>query len=137
MPDILLEDGTGDVLLEPGDGFILLEAFVANSSLLGNGIRYFGSGGNANDVLFATGDLPYDSFLLMSTAGAVQVYGSLDGINFSSAPISLQDMGAVTTAPVIVTAAGRIYGFRGRFLAIEVTQNGALASAASMIAWKR
>lgn len=102
---------------------------VAPANNMGNAMRYAGGVGvNANDVFVQTGDVSgYDSFLLQSTAGAMQVLVSLDGTNYSTAPLSLTDMGATTTNPVIVTAANRTYRFRGTFAKIQVTQNGATA----------
>lgn len=77
-----------------------------------------------------TGDISeYDSFMLMSTAGAMDVVGTLDGTNYCTAPISLIDMGAADATPVLVTAANRIYGFRGKYLGLKVRQSGATAVA--------
>jgi hypothetical protein len=69
----------------------------------------------------------YDTCELMSTAGAMDVVVSLDGTNFTTAALSLADLGAITSDPVVVTAANRLYGFRGKFAAIQVRQNGATA----------
>ena len=93
----------------------------------GNALFYTGGvGTNANDVVIQSGDVSsYDTFMLQSTAGAMQVLVSLDGINYSTAPLSLQDMGATSATPVLLTAANRTYGFRGKFAKIQVTQNGA------------
>ncbi len=100
----------------------------------GQAYSFTGTGTNANDVLVATDDvLQFDSFLLMSTAGAVQVLVSIDGTNYSTAPLSLTDMGAIDNNPVLVTVANRIYGFRGKFRFIKVTQNGATGSAATLM----
>lgn len=97
---------------------------------MANALRYIGGVGvNANDVVVQTGDvLGYDTFMVMSTAGAVQVLVSLDGTNYATAPLSMTDLGATVSTPVIVTAANRIYGFRGTFSKIQVTQNGATAA---------
>ena len=89
-----------------------------------------GSGASDNDlVIHATDVSEFDTFLLQSTAGAMDVTVSLDGTNFSTAPLSLADLGATSTDPVIVTAANRTYGFRGTYRAIKVSQNGATAVA--------
>lgn len=96
---------------------------------------YTGTGANANDVLITTANVQqHEQFTLMSTAGAVQVLASVDGINFATAPLALEDGGstAVTTY-VLLTAANRIYKFYGKFTRIRVTQNGATASAASLL----
>lgn len=87
-----------------------------------------GSGVNDNDVVITLNRAdPFDTFLLMSTAGAMDVFVSLDGTNYSTAALSLTDMGATTSSPVVVTAANRVYGFRGLFRAVRVLQNGATA----------
>src|ERR1044071_7369049 len=92
---------------------------------LGNVERYTNTTTDDDEVLFATGDVSrHNVFMLMSTTGAVDVLVSLDGTNFSTAPLSLVDQGATDAAPVIVTAAGRVYGFRGKFRKIKVLQNG-------------
>lgn len=89
--------------------------------------RATGSGTNNDDIVIALNDvLNYDTFMLMSTAGLMDVFVSLDGTNYAG-PISLADFGAVTSDPVIVTAANRMYGFRGKFQKIRVMQNGAAA----------
>ncbi len=78
-----------------------------------------------NDVVCQTGSIiHYNTFLLMSTAGAMDVTVTLDGTNYSTAPLSLTDLGAGSAAPVIVTVANRVYGFRGYFMAIRVLENG-------------
>ena len=94
---------------------------------------FTGTGVNANDVLFTTPNVEqHEMFTLMSTAGAVQVLASVDGVNFATAPLALEDAGSTTNSTyVLVTAAGRIYKFWGKFTLLRVTQNGATASAAS------
>jgi len=100
-------------------------------------VRYSGTGANDNDVLFTTGDMSrYDACTIMSTDGAVDVFVSIDGTNYATAALSLQDMGATSTDPVLVTAADRVYGFVVKAKNIRVLQNGATAASASMICWK-
>jgi hypothetical protein len=100
-------------------------------------VRYSGTGANDNDVLFTTADLSrYDACTIMSTDGAVDVFVSIDGTNYATAALSLQDMGATSTDPVLVTAADRVYGFVVKAKNIRVLQNGATAASASMICWK-
>src|SRR6185369_12155510 len=98
-------------------------------------VAFTGTGTNANDVLFTTPSVEQHSlFTLMSTAGAVQVLVSLDGTNFSTAPLSMVDAGSTSfTTAVIVTAAARVYQFEGKIRVIRVTQNGATASAATLL----
>lgn len=95
----------------------------------GTVLRYEeGEGTNDNDVVIQTGDVSaWDSFLLLSTAGAMDVLVSLDGTNYSTVALRLEDMGVAGSTPVLVTAAGQVYGFRGKFAAIRVLQNGATA----------
>ena len=99
----------------------------ATQSILGNWMRYSGGlGENDNDVVVQTSNVAmYDTFLLMSTAGAMDVVVSLDGTNYCTAPLSLADLGATALDPVVVTVANRVYGFRGCFDLIRVLQNGA------------
>lgn len=88
-----------------------------------------GTGTNDNDVVINFTNIPddVDTFHLMSTAGAMDVFVSLDGTNFATAAHSLSDLGAITSDPVVVTAANRCYGFRGKFAAVKVLQNGVTA----------
>jgi hypothetical protein len=103
----------------------------------GTHVRYFGTGTSDNDVLFTTGDMGrYDACTIMSTDGAVDVFISLDGTNYATSALSLQDMGATSTDPVLVTAADRVYGFVVKARRIRVLQNGATAASASMLCWK-
>lgn len=108
------------------------------------GTQSVGNSGNAqiftntstddNEVAIQTNDvLQFDTFMLMSVTGVVDVFPSLDGTNYATAPISLQDMGASTSDPVLVTVAGRIYGFRGKFSKLRVLQNGATDVAVSLL----
>jgi hypothetical protein len=61
------------------------------------------------------------------------VFVSLDGTNYSTAGLSLADLGSTSTDPVIVTAANRTYGFRGVYRLIRVLQNGASAVTAASL----
>ena len=103
---------------------------------VGTHVRYSGTGANDNDLLFTTGDISaLDACVLMSTTGTVDVEVSLDGTNFSTAALSLQDFGATDNSPVLVTVALRVYGFVGKYRKIRLRQNGATAAAASMNCW--
>jgi hypothetical protein len=87
-----------------------------------------GTGANDNDVIVQTNDVTsFNTFHLMSTAGALDVFPSLDGTNYATAALSLTDLGATVSDPVIVTVANRVYRFRGAFRKIQVMQNGATA----------
>lgn len=106
---------------------------------MGNALRYrAATGTNDNDVVIQTGDTTaYDEFELQSTAGAMDVFVSLDGTNYSTAPMSLTDLGATTTDPVLLTAANRTYMFFGTYAAIRVLQNGATGVAGATLMCKR
>ncbi|MHB8816142.1 MAG: hypothetical protein ACYDAE_23160 [Steroidobacteraceae bacterium] len=99
---------------------------VTKPDIVGSMERFSGGTGvNDGDVVIDTTDVArHDMFLLMSTAGAMQVFPSLDGTNYATSPLSLIDMGATTTAPVTITAAGRMYGFFGTFARVRVAQSG-------------
>lgn len=106
---------------------------------IGNALRYTaGVGVNDNDVVIQTGDVSqYREFQLMSTAGAMDVFVSLDGTNYTTAALSLVDWGATTTSPVVVTAANRLYAFYGAFNFVRVLQNGATGVANACLVCKR
>lgn len=88
------------------------------------------SSSSDNELVFTTSDVSqYRSFVLMSTAGAMDVEVTLDDSNWTTAPLSLIDFGATTTDPVIVTVANRLYGFAGQFLKVRCRQNGVTAVA--------
>jgi hypothetical protein len=91
--------------------------------------KRIGTGTNDNDVVIEFTNISglTNTFMLMSTAGAMDVLVSLDGTNWSTVALSLTDLGATTSDPVNVTAANRIYAFRGLFQGIRVLQNGATA----------
>lgn len=97
--------------------------------------HYSGTGTNDNDLLFTTRNVEqHDTFQVMSTAGAVDVEATLDGTNWTTAPIALEDQGATTsTTYVLVTAANRMYRFRGKFTAVRVRQNGVTGATAHLL----
>ena len=101
--------------------------------------RYIGGAGeDDNDAPIVASDLlQFDTFMLMSTAGVMDVFVSLDGTNFTTAALSLADLGAVDLTPVLVTSAGRLYGFRGALAAIRVDQNGVTAVADACLTCSR
>jgi hypothetical protein len=105
---------------------------------LGNdSLEYTGSSTADNDIVIQTQDVTkYDAFMLQTVTGAVDVFASLDGINYATAPLSLQDFGAAVSDPVLLTAAGRTYGFRGKFKRLRVLQNGATAVAVTLLCGK-
>jgi hypothetical protein len=104
---------------------------------LSNHIRFAGACTEDNEELIVTNDVSgFDACVVMSTTGAIDVFVSLDGTNYSTAPLSLQDFGATDTSPVLVTAALRVYGFVGKFVRIKIIENGATDAAASLNCWK-
>jgi hypothetical protein len=79
-----------------------------------------------DDVLITTPDLSrFDTFHIHATAGSVDVFGSLDGTNFTTSALSLTDQSATTSDPVVVAAAGKMYGLVGCYAKLRVMQNGA------------
>lgn len=94
-----------------------------------------GTGTNDNDIVISFVDVvdSANTFFLSSTAGAMDVFTSLDGTNYNTAAQSLIDMGATTQDPVLVTVANRSYAFRGLFKGIRVLQNGATAVTAAVL----
>ena len=100
---------------------------LATAKYYGNVLVFSeGDSDDADDVVVQTGSIiQYNTFMLMSTTGALQVLVTLDGTNYATAPYSLSDLGAASVTPVLLSAANRVYGFRGYFAKIRVTQNGA------------
>ena len=76
-----------------------------------------------NAVIVETGDVSHlDTFTMMCSAGAFDVYVTLDGTNWTTASLSLSDLGATSTDPVIVGSANRLFGFAGVFRGVRVLQ---------------
>jgi hypothetical protein len=112
---------------------LTVSAYAAEESYANFGTRYYGSASANDALLFTSGDIMrFDGCMLMSTDGAVDVEGSLDGTNFSAA-LSLQDVGATSSDPVLVTAADRMYFVPGWYRFLRVRQNGATAASASLL----
>ncbi len=99
---------------------------LATPKYYGNVLVYSeGVSTDDNEVVLQSGSIiQYNTFIIMSTAGAMDVTVTLDGTNYSTAPLSLSDLGAAASAPVIITVANRIYGFKGYYAKIRVLQNG-------------
>lgn len=102
----------------------------AVADFMGNALRYKdGLGNSDNDIIVQTGDISaYDEFKLTNVStGSVDVFPSLDGTNYATAPLTLTDFGSTAAAPATVnaTVAGRIYGFTGTYAKIRVLQAGA------------
>jgi hypothetical protein len=86
-----------------------------------------GLGVSDNDVVVQANDVSsYRTFDITTTAGAADVFVSLDGTNYPSSPISLFDLGSASfSTAVVVTAANRVYRFTGCFEKVKVQQAGA------------
>lgn len=93
----------------------------------GRVVVYDGTDGtNDNDIIIETNDISrFDTFMLSNAAGAVDVEVNDGSQWLTAAPLSMSDLGATTTSPVLVTSALRQYGWRGSFFKIRVRQNGA------------
>ncbi len=90
------------------------------------------AGVNDNDVVFTlTGNgQDFDTYLIGSGAGAMDVFASGDGTTFLTTALALIDLNSTTPATrVIETAANRHYRLDGRFKAIQILQKGATAVA--------
>lgn len=101
-----------------------------------NAVEYYtGTGTNDNDLLVTSANVEKHShFTLMSTTGAVDVEVSLDGVNFSTAALAMEDQGATANSTyVLVTVAARVYKWTGKYRVIRVRQNGATAAAATLM----
>lgn len=102
-----------------------------------NAVEYFsGTGANDNDLLFTTSNVEKHSmFTLMSTTGTVDVEVSLDGTNFSTVALAMEDQGATANGTyAIVTVAARVYKWTGKYRVVRVRQAGATAAAATLMA---
>ena len=86
-----------------------------------------------NETLISAPVIDYEACFIVSTTGAVDVFISLDGSNYTTAALSLRDHGAVNTSPVLVTATARLYGFASKFRRVRVQQNGSTDAAASLL----
>jgi hypothetical protein len=101
---------------------------------LGHVTIYTNTSTEDNEIVIQTEDVSqYDTFMLMSDTGAVDVFPSLNGTSYATTALSLQDMGATTSDPVALTAAARIYGFRGKFRKIRVLQNNTTDVAVTLL----
>ena len=106
-------------------------AKVGTESEQGRSLQIVGiSGVNDNDVVIeAVGIERFTEFTIGSTAGVMDVEISLDDTNFLTAKLSLADLGATVTNPVLQTVANRVYRFRGIFKSIRISQKDAAAVA--------
>ena len=85
-----------------------------------------GAAQNVIDTSVLGGDMSrWDYFNLMTTGGTAVVHTSQDGVVWS-APLSLADLGSISTAPVLATIATHMMGFQGCYKFIRVQSVGAL-----------
>ena len=113
-------DGDGDngTRVNVGGGFVL----------------YTGDCTENDEVLIQTDSLTgYHACFLMSSAGAVDVFVTLNGSNYSTAAFSLEDKGATDGTDAVVTTAGTVYGFATWFLGVRIVQNGATDATAALL----
>lgn len=103
----------------------------ANGTLYRNGV-----GANNGDVIFLADKVSESDVIeLYSDTGAMQVFASLDGVNFSPTPLALTDKCNTTPTLVNTTVAQTNYGYRGKALTYRVVQSGATAvTKASLLA---
>lgn len=86
------------------------------------------AGTNDNDIIISVTDdaLHYDTWILGSTAGAMDVEVALVGTTYLATQVALLDMTSTTPSTMVVeTSAGKAAAFRGKFTAIRVRQKGA------------
>ena len=105
---------------------------------IGKGVKYTGIPGTGNDtVVIETEDVSdFDTFVLKSTQGAMDVFVDLGDGNFIG-PHNFADLGATTSDPVVVTVAGKTYGWRGPYEKIQVQQNGGVAVTGAILRMQR
>lgn len=87
--------------------------------------------------LFSADTLNYDTWILGSTGGAMDVYVSIDGTNYLATPVSLLDMTSTTPSTMVVkTTAGGAFAFRGKFKKIKVLQETTNVTAPALIGYR-
>lgn len=96
-------------------------------------IRYTGGiGVNDNDILLEIDSRGADEVFLGSSAGAVDVFGSIDGTNFFATALALEDMTSTTPQTrVALTTAGKVARIVSSvgYAKLRFMQNGATAVA--------
>lgn len=99
-----------------------------------------GTGVSDNDLLFTSGDLTaYNTFMFQCSTGAVDVEGSLDGTEWTTAALALEDLHATDTVTASTrwlpnTSADKILRLKGKFKNLRVRQKGATAATCVMVA---
>jgi hypothetical protein len=76
----------------------------------------------------------YDTFCFASVAGVMEVEVSGDGTTFLATKIALIDLTSTTpSTAVVVTTAGKSFGFSGKYRAVRLLQNGGTAVTGAFI----
>lgn len=79
----------------------------------------------------------FDTWILGSSAGLIDVYVSLDGTNYLATPLALLDMTSTTPSTMVVkTAAGGTFAFRGKFRKIKLLQETTNVTGAALIGYR-
>lgn len=111
---------------------------------MSHGFATFTAGVSDNDILIQrVGDTnsfdnanAYDMFTIAGSAGAVDVEVSMDGTTYLATVLALQDEASIApTTRVLVTAAGRVYSFTGRYRKVRIRQNGAPAAVGYVLSY--
>lgn len=89
------------------------------------------AGTNDNDpivTVIGPHSLSYDTWVLGSTAGSMDVEVALVGTTYLATPIALLDATSLTPSTMVAaTTAGKAVVFRGKFASIRVLQTGGTA----------
>lgn len=93
------------------------------------------AGVNNGDVLATMDDVTsFDTFMFAIAAGAADVFIRLNTTTWIG-PIALNDLNDTVNDPVIVMAASKLYGLRGKFRQLQVRQNGGTAATGLTISY--
>jgi hypothetical protein len=66
----------------------------------------------------------YDTWIVGSTAGVIDVFVSLDGTNYLASLVALLDLTSTTPSTMVqATIAGGAFVFRGKYRKIKLLQN--------------
>lgn len=79
----------------------------------------------------------YDTWILGSTTGLIDVYVDLGSGSYQTAPIALLDLGSTTPSTMVVkTAANGSFCFRGKFPKIKLLQETTNVTGPSLIGYR-
>lgn len=92
---------------------------------------------NATVCEVADDSLNYDTWILGSTAGKMDVQVSLDGASYLSTAMALLDMCSIDPSTMVLeTAANRVFCLRGKFKKIKLLQQTDNVSGAALIGYR-